>query len=116
MPLEFKPARPVEMFLHLDDGDRTIAVTARRDEDFRTNSTLGGDRYHLVTAEGNTVLAQASIIGTLGDVIDAARDMLADAKVRGPARQTVELNPLRGSVGLPTSPIVSMPAHNMKWK
>jgi hypothetical protein len=108
---EYKPSRPVGLMLALDDEDgRSIGVIATRDETFRSNSMMCGYRYQLVAKEGEAVVARGSVIGSLGDTISAAQEMLADVKAQGPYRPRVELHPLRGSVGLPSGPAISTPS------
>ncbi len=53
-------------------------------------------------------VARGSVIGSLGDAIDAARTMLADVKAQGPVRPSANLHPLRGSVPVPSASVISM--------
>jgi hypothetical protein len=116
MALEFKLAQPTELVLGLSENDRHFGVVATRDENFRTNSIMAGERYHLVAKENGEVLARGEIIGSLGDAVAAAQSMLADARAAGPPRPSANLSPLRGSIGVPSAPVVSMSAVNTRYR
>jgi|SRR5215472_1203870 len=108
MPLTFRSSTPDEVFIAHTVGGRSIAVIGTRDQSYDSNSTYGSQRFTLTVTEGREVTKTASVIGTRRDVHFAAMELLADAEARGPYRPPANLNPLRGSVGLPAAPVVSM--------